>query len=67
MQQKLAGAVGKDTARRICADENLQQLFTNEFEQMKADRDLLRTYIMGEKVQSKVIMPVNLPRLITNV
>ncbi len=42
-------------------------MFQKEFEQLKKDRETLRNDIMRNEVTDKVIMPVNLPRLIQSV
>lgn len=57
----------KDYVNEIVEDRNLQALFRKEFEQLKADRDVLRYSIMAIENESSIPMPVNLPRLLTNV
>ena len=42
-------------------------MFRREYEQLKADRDNLRYNILTIENESSIPMPVNLPRLITNV
>lgn len=52
----------------IIKDRTLRQKFTQQYEQLVADRDRIRNEIL-EQVSDKtlnVFMPVNLPRLITN-
>ena len=42
-------------------------MLREEFEQLKEDRHLLRHDIMKARLESEVIMPVNLPRVIQNI
>ena len=42
----------------------VQQMLREEFEQLKEDRHLLRHDIMKARLESEVVMPVNLPRVI---
>lgn len=57
----------KEYVAEIVEDRNLQALFRKEYDQIKADRDNLRYNIMTIENESNIPMPVNLPRLITNV
>lgn len=59
--------IRKDYVNEIVEDRNLQAMFRREFEQLKADRENLRYSIMAIENESSIPMPVNLPRLITNV
>ena len=42
-------------------------MFREEYDQLKSDRNLLRNDIMKSKPLTDVAMPVNLPRVITNI
>ena len=57
------------SAKRILANEFIRSSFKAEFEQLKKDRETLRNEILVRDVKEwdKVIMPVNLPRMIMNV
>ena len=51
-------------------DEEVQQMFRNEYEQLKEDRRVLREDIFKyaeQEMKEAVPMPVNLPRIITNI
>ena len=65
--EELSKSMGKDRAEEIMRNVEVQQLFSEEFEQIKEDRELLRNEIMKTKVEDQVPMPVNLPRVITNI
>lgn len=64
---ELAKAIGEERAEEILQNSEVQQMFREEVDQIKADRDTLRYDIMRTKVQSSLPMPVNLPRIVTNV
>ena len=62
--------MGEDRAREIVEDEDRQQMFRDEFEKLKADRTMLREDILktaDEALRKGAPMPVNLPRIITNI
>lgn len=42
-------------------------MFRDEFEQLKEDRRALRYEILKKNVEDSIPMPVNLPRVITNI
>ena len=65
--EELSKSIGKDRAEEIMRNVDIQQLFQDEFQQLKEDRSLLREEIMKVKVEDQVPMPVNLPRVITNI
>ena len=65
--ETLSRAVGKERASEIMRDIDVQQLFRDEFDQLRDDRRMLREHIMKSKIETTIPMPVNLPRVITNI
>ena len=65
--EKLAQAMGHERACEIMKNVEVQKLFREEFEQLKSDRTALRDDIMRRGIEKNVPMPVNLPRVITNI
>ena len=66
-QEDLSKVMGKDRAEEIMKNIDVQQMFRDEFEQIKHDRKVLREEIMKVDPETMVPMPVNLPRVITNI
>lgn len=66
-QRKLTQCIGSERVMEVLSNRELRQLFVKEFDQLKQDRETLRNEIMISGVTDKVIMPVNLHRLIVNV
>ena len=65
--EQLSKVLGRDRASEIMRNVEVQQMFRDEFDQLKADRNLLRYEIMRRGIEGSVPMPVNLPRVITNI
>jgi len=65
--EKLSQAMGRDRAQEIMRNVEVQKMFQDEFEQLKSDRSSLRHEIMRRGIEGAVPMPVNLPRVITNI
>lgn len=65
--ENLTQSVGREQAEEIVNNPEIQQLFRDEFDQIKADRTLLREDIMKKKIEAVIPMPVNLPRVIDNI
>jgi len=59
--------MGREKANEVMKNVELQQMFRQEFEAIKSDRDLLRFDIMRRGIEGAVPMPVNLKRVITNI
>jgi DNA-directed RNA polymerase II subunit RPB1 len=69
-QQKLSTAMRDDRVREIVEDEGIQQQFAEEFAQLGRDRTTLREQIFVHAdgdLKDAAPMPVNLPRIITNI
>jgi len=59
--------MGPGLVQRLTEDADVRDLFQKEYEQVKADRALLRSMIMKDKVLDSCYCPLNIPRIITNV
>ena len=66
-KETLEQSLNRDCVDQILKDENLQDLFTKEYEQLKEDRDMLRFDILKTHTEKDLPMPVNLPRLIESI
>ena len=72
-QQKLAQSFGEERAREIIDDDELQKMFKDEYNQLWEDRRTLREDVFrvrnghNEDLKKNAPMPVNLPRIITNI
>jgi hypothetical protein len=66
-KEKLEKSLTRDCVDQIIKDDNLQDLFNQEYEQLKEDRDMLRFDILRTHTEKDLPMPVNLPRLIESI
>ena len=65
--RKLTQVVGSQRATDITTSTTTRELFENEYKQILDDRETLRKEIMVNGVGDRIYMPINVPRLITNV
>ena len=65
--RKLTQVVGSQRATDITTSTTTRELFENEYKQILDDRETLRKEIMVNGVVDRIYMPINVPRLITNV
>lgn len=59
--------MGSDKADEILKNQDVLQMFSEEYEQIVEDRRCIRFDIMRSKIENVMPMPVNLPRVITNI